>query len=104
MNDRVKLRQVKHSIDSSYCYIDSKKDFRLKVTIYSPSNKEVYSQIYRDYVLDCYSNKKIYFQNIDLFIPINYKVLINVKHTDGNETQRAIYFDEISNNNGYINL
>ena len=102
MTEGVKLRQVRHSIDSCYYYLDSKTDFRLKVIVYSPTNKEVYSQEYKHYIVD--SNKNIHFQNINIFIPIYYKILVNINHIDGNENKRAIYFDEISNNNGNIFL
>ena len=103
MNEKVEMIQVKYSLDSSYSYIDRNK-FRLKITVFSQKNKKLYSQVFKDYFLDEYCDKKIYFQNINLFIPINFKILVNIKDFNGNETQRAIYFDEISNNNGCINL
>ena len=102
MSQTIRLRQVRHAIDSSY--LKEKSQFRLKVTIFSPDNKELQSQRYTNYLLGNYNNKKIYFQNIDVSIPKDHKILVNVKHTDGNEHQRAIYFDEIKNNNGNIFL
>lgn len=103
MSQPIRLRQVRHAIDSSYCYQKKKSECRLKVTLFSPNNEKLQSDQYTIYLLDSY-NSKIYFQNIDISIPEDHKILVNIKHTDGNENQRVIYFDEIKNSNGNIFL
>ena len=103
MSHPIRLSQVRHAIDSSYCYQKNKSECRLKVTLFSPNNKKLLSKRYTTYLLDIY-NSKIYFQNMNISIPEEHKILVNIKHDNGTEQQRVIYFDEIENNNGHIFL
>ena len=104
MSKKIRLCQVKCGLNSTYTYLKDKEYFRLKIIVYSSSNEILNTSQFTSYNIERFGNKKVLFDNINLTITNNDKILVNIKHIDGSEQQRAIYFDEIEINGGSICL